>query len=337
MSRAIDLKMSGSVPFVDGARIFALASGVTATNTVERLARSRPRARHRRPAEMRAWCDAFEYVQLLRLREQHRRARTSAATTRKPEPRPARDAVRSRSPHPEGSDAAGAQAAAASRDRLSRMSSASPLCALARPDHAPRPVRRWVVVDTETSGLDPERDRLLAIGGVAVDDGGILLDDSFEVVLKGEPSAMPPTSSSTASATARRRPEPRCATRSPPFATGRAKRRASASTRLRPRRAARRVRRRGLAGRRPALARPRAARRRAGARRQPSRYGGRSLDDWLAAFGIECTIRHNAAADALATAELLLRLRAIADAQGARGFDALVKAARRRSGSAAHG
>ena len=48
------------------------------------------------------------------------------------------------------------------------------------------------------------------------------------------------------------------------------------------------------------------------------RYGGRSLDDWLAAFGIECTIRHNAASDALATAELLLRLRAIAAKQGTR-------------------
>jgi DNA polymerase-3 subunit epsilon len=58
------------------------------------------------------------------------------------------------------------------------------------------------------------------------------------------------------------------------------------------------------------------------------RYGGRSLDDWLAAFGIECTIRHNAASDALATAELLLRLRAIAAKQGTRGFAALVKAAR---------
>ena len=58
------------------------------------------------------------------------------------------------------------------------------------------------------------------------------------------------------------------------------------------------------------------------------RRGGRSLDDWLAAFGIECTIRHNAASDALATAELLLRLRAIAARQGTRGFAALLKAAR---------
>lgn len=58
------------------------------------------------------------------------------------------------------------------------------------------------------------------------------------------------------------------------------------------------------------------------------RDGGRSLDDWLAAFGIECTIRHNAVSDALGTAELLLRLRAIAAKQGIRGFEALVKAAR---------
>jgi len=68
----IDLKMSGSVPFVDAARIFALAAGVTATNTVERLTRAAA-ARGIPLEEIRAWCDAFEYVQLLRLREQHRR------------------------------------------------------------------------------------------------------------------------------------------------------------------------------------------------------------------------------------------------------------------------
>ena len=60
------------------------------------------------------------------------------------------------------------------------------------------------------------------------------------------------------------------------------------------------------------------------------RYGGRSLDDWLAAFGIECATRHNAAADALATAELLLRLRSIAAKQGRIGFDALVRTARQQ-------
>jgi DNA polymerase-3 subunit epsilon len=63
---------------------------------------------------------------------------------------------------------------------------------------------------------------------------------------------------------------------------------------------------------------------------QAARYGGHSLDDWLAVFGIECTIRHNAAADALATAELLLRLRAMAVKQGARGFGGLLKLARQQ-------
>ena len=45
---------------------------------------------------------------------------------------------------------------------------------------------RWVVVDTETSGLDPARDALLAIGAIAVDDAGILVDDSFEIVLRND-------------------------------------------------------------------------------------------------------------------------------------------------------
>ena len=49
---------------------------------------------------------------------------------------------------------------------------------------APEPApARWVVLDTETSGLDPAQDLLLAIGGVAVDAQGIRLADSIEIVL----------------------------------------------------------------------------------------------------------------------------------------------------------
>lgn len=47
---------------------------------------------------------------------------------------------------------------------------------------------------------------------------------------------------------------------------------------------------------------------------------GHALDDWLAHFGIECAVRHQAAADTLATAELLLRLWPAARAQRATGF-----------------
>jgi DNA polymerase-3 subunit epsilon len=56
----------------------------------------------------------------------------------------------------------------------------------------------------------------------------------------------------------------------------------------------------------------------------------RSLDDWLGVFGIDVAERHSAAGDALATAELLLRLRSLAAAQGARGIDGLARLARQR-------
>jgi len=58
--------------------------------------------------------------------------------------------------------------------------------------------------------------------------------------------------------------------------------------------------------------------------------GGGTLDDWLVAFGIECPVRHNAAADALATAELLLHLRARAAKQGRNDFAALLKVAKQQ-------
>ena len=42
---------------------------------------------------------------------------------------------------------------------------------------------RFVVLDTETTGLNPRRDRIITIGAVAVCDGEILLDDAFEALL----------------------------------------------------------------------------------------------------------------------------------------------------------
>ena len=43
---------------------------------------------------------------------------------------------------------------------------------------------RFVVLDTESTGLDPRRDRLITIGAIAVRGGEILLDDSFEALLR---------------------------------------------------------------------------------------------------------------------------------------------------------
>ena len=43
---------------------------------------------------------------------------------------------------------------------------------------------RFVVLDSETTGLNPRADSIVTIGAVAMQNGEILLDDSFEALLK---------------------------------------------------------------------------------------------------------------------------------------------------------
>lgn len=43
---------------------------------------------------------------------------------------------------------------------------------------------RYVVVDVETTGLDLVRDRLIAIGACAVENGRVVMVESFEIVLR---------------------------------------------------------------------------------------------------------------------------------------------------------
>lgn len=67
--RWLDLKLNASMPFVDAARLYALAHGVTATGTRERL-EGAAAAMAVDARELRHWCEAFEFVQMLRLRVQ---------------------------------------------------------------------------------------------------------------------------------------------------------------------------------------------------------------------------------------------------------------------------
>ncbi|MGE5339004.1 MAG: DUF294 nucleotidyltransferase-like domain-containing protein [Gemmatimonadota bacterium] len=68
----LDLKSRGTRIFVDAARVFALAQGIAETGTAERLRQAgrqlRVEARH-----VDATVEAFHYLQVLRLRTQHRR------------------------------------------------------------------------------------------------------------------------------------------------------------------------------------------------------------------------------------------------------------------------
>ncbi len=66
----IDLKMNGITPFVDAARIFGLAVGGAQTNTLQRL-REIAAPLNISARDIDAYCEAFLFIQLLRLRLHH--------------------------------------------------------------------------------------------------------------------------------------------------------------------------------------------------------------------------------------------------------------------------
>lgn len=180
---------------------------------------------------------------------------------------------------------------------------------------------RCVVVDVETSGLDLRRDRLIAIGAVAVARGGVQLGDSLEIVLQQEKisekgnilvhgiggaaqrAGVPPADALLAFLEYLRK-DPLVAFH---VAFDEPMIRRAMRTFL------------GLDFRHawvdlayvaPAL--------------HPQRAGRpRSLDDWMDLFGIGNYARHNALADALSTAQLLLALRNRLDAHGNPSFAGL--------------
>jgi DNA polymerase III subunit epsilon len=174
----------------------------------------------------------------------------------------------------------------------------------------PPEVRRWIVLDVETSGLNPHSDRLLAIAAVALDVSpdferiAIVIGDSYEAVLKQD---LPSNKDNIlvhhigAQAQADGRPpievleEFRAWLGDCPLLAFH-----SAFDEAMLNRAY------ALAGLKPLqnewldiepLAKITGV--------NPSL---RALDDWLGHFGIECAVRHQAAADTFATAELLMRL-----------------------------
>jgi DNA polymerase-3 subunit epsilon len=185
---------------------------------------------------------------------------------------------------------------------------------LPRPDRgAALAAQRVVVVDVEASGLDPLRDRLISIGAVAVRDGRVRLDECFETVLRQErPSADENILVHRIGGSAQvggREPaaglldfldfsgkDPLVAYHAD-FDRLLIERAARAALRYRPDNAWL-----DLAVLAPALFSERA--------------GARPLDDWLDRFGIEHHARHNALADAVATAHLLLVIAARARRQG---------------------
>lgn len=81
----IDLKMNGITPFVDAARIFSLAIGGTQTNTLQRL-REIALPLNISTRDVDAYCQAFLFIQLLRLRLHHVQSEQGTTLTNRVDP-----------------------------------------------------------------------------------------------------------------------------------------------------------------------------------------------------------------------------------------------------------
>jgi DNA polymerase III subunit epsilon len=193
-------------------------------------------------------------------------------------------------------------------------------------------LQRWIVVDVETSGLDAHHDRLLAIAalGLVVDPERRLMEivpgDSFEVVLRQDAVSARDNILLHGIGEQRQRDGMDPAQALQAFTD--------------------------FAGASPLLAFHSAFDqtlierhvRQVLGRRLPNRWldvadlcavthdavRARTLDDWLGHFGIPCLARHQASADALATAELMLRIWPRLAPQGVRWQDLERLASHRR-------
>ncbi|HMM46894.1 MAG TPA: DUF294 nucleotidyltransferase-like domain-containing protein [Thiobacillaceae bacterium] len=81
----LDLKLNGATPFVDAARIFTLATGGQQTNTAKRL-RAAAAVLNIPDHELADWNRAFHFIQLLRLRHQHKQQRAGLAPDNRLDP-----------------------------------------------------------------------------------------------------------------------------------------------------------------------------------------------------------------------------------------------------------
>jgi DNA polymerase-3 subunit epsilon len=199
-----------------------------------------------------------------------------------------------------------------------------------RPDQSLRE-SRCVVVDVESSGLNISRDRLIAIGAVAVVKGRVLLDDSLEIVLQqAQVSAKDNILIHGIGGMAQQEGVPSADAlltfleylgKDPLIAFHVAFDESMISRALKTFLGLNfRHEWADLAYVAPALY-PQFAR------------SHRSLDDWMGIFQISNYARHNALADALSTAELLLALRQKLEARAAasfRGLKALERERRRQ-------
>ncbi|MBM4181655.1 MAG: CBS domain-containing protein [Betaproteobacteria bacterium] len=84
-ANTLDLKLNGTTPFVDAARVFALATGVAATGTAPRLRGAAPKL-NIPESEVEAWLSSFFFIQMLRLNGQHEEMQAGKAMDNRIDP-----------------------------------------------------------------------------------------------------------------------------------------------------------------------------------------------------------------------------------------------------------
>jgi CBS domain-containing protein len=81
----VDLKLNGITPFVDAARIYSLAVGGSQTNTLQRL-REIAEPLNISTRDVDAYCEAFLFIQLLRLRLHHTQSEQGESLSNRVDP-----------------------------------------------------------------------------------------------------------------------------------------------------------------------------------------------------------------------------------------------------------
>lgn len=84
-AHTLDLKLQGLTPFVDAARIIALAHHIDETNTEERL-KTAAAQDLLRPSDVDAWLEAYHFIQLLRMRNHRQQARSGRPLSNRLDP-----------------------------------------------------------------------------------------------------------------------------------------------------------------------------------------------------------------------------------------------------------
>ena len=182
----LDLKVQGLTPFVDGARLLALANGIDTNNTLERFRQLVDKEVIER-LDGAAYEEAYHFIQQTRMQQHQLQTRENCRTPTASIPTASiiSTGASSRILASGAAPAKQPDLAVSAMSLFSWLRPASPvvpadfqqrlakLPAITELGECTLREQRWVVLDLETTGLNLNKDRVLSIGAVVIEDGAI--------------------------------------------------------------------------------------------------------------------------------------------------------------------